>query len=88
MNDMKTLATRRRAALLGAALTVAALGLTLGLPVSSDAAGGCGIGYRYYSDAAHTNQIGERGRTPEACGCTLDFWGVTSSHYELFGTSC
>lgn len=85
---MKSFLTRRRAAVLGVGLAGAALALWLGLPTPSTAAGGCSVGYRYYNDASHSEQIGERGRKPEACGCTLDFLGVTSPHWELFETSC
>ncbi len=88
MNAVKTLVTRRRAALLGAGLTLAALALALGLPTESNAAWGCGIAYRYYSDASHGDQIGERGHSTPYCGCIYGAWGVTSSHYELFEPPC
>lgn len=87
MKRMKRLASRRGAALFGCVMVVLALAVVLGLPVDSEAVG-CGAGWLYYSDASHTDLIGERYHYPEDCGCDFVGWGQTSTYRDFASPGC
>ncbi len=88
MRLLKDALTRRRAALLGAALTVLAVAVVLGVPVGSEASTRCGLEFYYYSDPGLTNLIGMRGWLPTECGCGSYGWGSVSAYREIYDSWC
>lgn len=87
MKRLMTVAMRRPAAISGCIMVVLALAALLALPVDSEAVG-CGAGWLYYSDASHTDLIGERYHYPEECGCDFVGWGQTSAYRDFASPSC
>lgn len=71
------------------AIVVVVLGGTLGLlaPVKDAQSSGCAwrpIYRSYFSDAAHTNLVGQRGLN---CNCDDASWGITTS-YSTYVQQC
>ncbi|MEV6150379.1 DUF6289 family protein [Nonomuraea sp. NPDC052129] len=75
-----------RRALVAAALATTAL---VALPAGPAQASACPVNYlcitTYYSDAAHTTEIGLR---EELCDGTLYVWGVRSNYSDYYRGPC